>query len=82
MYLNHGCRISTGSSIIQSVEDYVPNGGITFSLQEYLHQFSISFEHEKGYGGGSGDSGGIISITNKNNILSELQDYLEDGANT
>ena len=51
-------RISTGSSIIQLVEVRVPSGGITFRLQEYLHQFSISFEHENRFGGGSGDGGG------------------------
>ena len=56
----NSCSISTGSSIIQLVEVNVPSGGITFSLQEYLHQISISSEHKIGCGGGSGGSGGSL----------------------
>ena len=37
-------------------------GGIVQDIEEYLHRFSTNFEHEFSFGGGSGDSGGILSI--------------------
>lgn len=37
-------------------------GGLANGIKEYLHQFSISFEHKITVGGGSGGSGGFLSI--------------------
>jgi hypothetical protein len=45
------------------VEVFVSGGGITFRLQEYLHQFSITFEHKRGCGGDGGDGGDIFLLS-------------------
>jgi hypothetical protein len=45
------------------VEVFVSGGGITFRLQEYLHQFSITFEHKRGCGGDGGGSGDIFLLS-------------------
>jgi hypothetical protein len=45
------------------VEVFVSGGDIICKIQEYLHRFWTIFEHEFNFGGGSGHSGGIISIS-------------------
>jgi hypothetical protein len=49
--------------LIILVEVFVSGGGITFRLQEYLHQFSITFEHKRGCGGDGGDGGDIFLLS-------------------
>jgi hypothetical protein len=49
--------ISTTNNAVLDGGDIVQSGGFANS-KEYLHQFSINFEHEIWFGGGSGDSGG------------------------
>jgi hypothetical protein len=41
-------------------------------MGENLHRFYTNFEHEIGYGGGSGDSGGIFTILLRMELLFRL----------
>ena len=60
---------------IEEVEVSAYSGGSICFKQEYLHQFYANFEHKIQYSGGSGDSGGFLSILCGDALLYDYEIY-------